>query len=168
MAGRYCNPNRTWLLDGRRMVVLLLCLGAWRGPVPVFHEHGVGAQLAPHLAEHCRAFHSDIHQATFLGWHFHLVCPWCLGAEPASGDGTHADPLTSGQALVANGESLSPRDVDTVSHYDAAHLVCCLSARVSPSPTTAGLTLAVERGQSFTTRLLITAPLPALFGLARC
>ena len=60
----------------------LLCLSAWRGPVPVVHEHSLDLKSLANnslLAEHVIAYHadSDGHEDTGLHFHFMLLDPCC-------------------------------------------------------------------------------------------
>ncbi len=53
---------------------LLLCLSAWRGPVPVLHDHGwLGS--SERLDEHQQRFHDDGSCEICAGLHWHLAFP---------------------------------------------------------------------------------------------
>ena len=53
---------------------LLLCLSAWRGPVPVLHDHGwLGS--SEQLNKHQQRFHDDGCCEICAGLHWHLAFP---------------------------------------------------------------------------------------------
>jgi hypothetical protein len=53
---------------------LLLCLSAWRGPVPVLHDHGwLGS--SEQLDKHQQRFHDDGCCEVCAGLHWHLALP---------------------------------------------------------------------------------------------
>ena len=53
---------------------LLLCLSAWRGPIPVLHDHGwLGS--SEQLNEHQQRFHDDSCCENCAGLHWHLAFP---------------------------------------------------------------------------------------------
>ena len=53
---------------------LLLCLSAWRGPVPVLHDHGwLGS--SEQLDKHQQRFHDDGCYEICAGLHWHLALP---------------------------------------------------------------------------------------------
>ena len=53
---------------------LLLCLSAWRGPVPVLHDHG-WLSSSEELDKHQRRFHDDNRCGICAGLHWHLAFP---------------------------------------------------------------------------------------------
>ncbi len=65
----------------RLWMVWLLCLCAWRGPVPVVHCHTIEALgLADvdanwQLAEHLSACHACADEGDETGWHVHFILP---------------------------------------------------------------------------------------------
>lgn len=73
---RSCSHSR-W----RLWMAWVLCLCAWRGPLPVVHCHAVEAlgqsESEPdwHLVEHLSVCHAEQHDADEMGWHVHFVLP---------------------------------------------------------------------------------------------
>lgn len=66
----------------RWCMVWMLCLCAWRGPVPVVHCHALevqgeaDAQSSWQLAQHMAICHAGEHDhASDSGWHVHFVVP---------------------------------------------------------------------------------------------
>ena len=53
---------------------LLLCLSAWRGPVPVLHDHG-WLNSSEQLDKHQQRFHDDNLCEICAGLHWHLAFP---------------------------------------------------------------------------------------------
>lgn len=53
---------------------LLLCLSAWRGPVPVLHDHG-WLDSSEQLDKHQQRFHDDGCYEICAGLHWHLAFP---------------------------------------------------------------------------------------------
>lgn len=89
MRSRSRSTMRVWM-------VWVLCLCAWRGPLPVIHCHAVEALSTAsefgvnwQLAEHLAVCHAHEHDTDVdLGWHIHFVMP-------ASGStkGSHPSPV---------------------------------------------------------------------------
>lgn len=61
------------------VVVCLLAVSLWRGPVPLVHQHaGAAAVQAANLAlaRHLSQFHRHELAATNFDWHCHWIMPW--------------------------------------------------------------------------------------------
>lgn len=57
----------------QQVMCLLLCLAAWRGPMPVLHDHATSSN-GGQLQEHCLNFHGEC-DADCHGLHFHFAMP---------------------------------------------------------------------------------------------
>ena len=86
----------------------ILCLSAWRGPVPIVHEHGLDIQSLGsnvRLAEHAIEYHSDHLGDGEAGLHLHFVvldsCLNALFAEPncESNAGALSQDITQAEEL---------------------------------------------------------------------
>jgi hypothetical protein len=58
---------------GSRLLCLLLCVTAWRGPLPLLHDHDAMADLSARTA-HSVQFHAD-NSITCQGLHWHFGFP---------------------------------------------------------------------------------------------
>ncbi|MFO0979478.1 MAG: hypothetical protein U0996_23940 [Planctomycetaceae bacterium] len=56
-----------------QVMCLLVCIAAWRGPMPVLHDHASAASSGQ-LQEHCQNFHGN-GSADCCGLHFHFALP---------------------------------------------------------------------------------------------
>lgn len=61
----------------------LLVLSMWHAPIPWVHAHDLAGPIVDQggtLARHVEEFHAglDHHGEGDIGWHTHLVLPWCL------------------------------------------------------------------------------------------
>ncbi len=67
-----CNPHPTL---ARFWLVCVLCLCAWRGPIPVAHCHA--EVISPQLMEHLLKHHGGDATAieSLREWHWHFVMP---------------------------------------------------------------------------------------------
>lgn len=106
----------------RYWLAWVLCLCAWRGPLPVVHCHAIEALSGPietnwQLAEHVAVCHASAHEHIDLGWHLHFVmpasgsskAPHSLPLDPPvlaevithdiKGDSTHIDAPLSNQSM---------------------------------------------------------------------
>ena len=65
------------------VVVCLIAVSLWRGPVPLVHQHA-GAAAVPAtnstLARHLSQFHRHELAATDFDWHCHWIVPWVTSA----------------------------------------------------------------------------------------
>lgn len=62
---------------------MLLVLSLWHAPIPWIHTHAVAGPIVDHvdsLSRHVHEFHEEdaAQGETALGWHAHLVLPWCF------------------------------------------------------------------------------------------
>ena len=81
----------------RMWIVCLLCVCAWRGPLPVVHCHAfetlsLSAEVEGNwqLAEHLMVCHAGQHEhGDMFGWHLHFVLP----PAPHHGQAPHELPL---------------------------------------------------------------------------
>lgn len=65
-------------VNRRGLMVCLLCVSTWRGPIPVVHEHSLEmAALANNLslARHALQFHTHEFGHGETDWHLHFVMP---------------------------------------------------------------------------------------------
>jgi hypothetical protein len=87
-----------------RLVCLLLCLLAWRGPVPMVHSHQVGLEGRT-ASEHLDRYHeADVE--TPLQWHFHVmlwqdISPACPTEQPPAPESLVAGGPGFGGAFAA-------------------------------------------------------------------
>ncbi len=77
----------------QRLICLLVCMCAWRGPVPVLHQHDLLQADSENLARHMERFHSCLPgcaEAQWAGndWHWHFALP----SQPTEHDGEPAWP----------------------------------------------------------------------------
>ncbi|MEZ6061771.1 MAG: hypothetical protein R3C19_15595 [Planctomycetaceae bacterium] len=59
----------------QRLLCLLLCVCAWRGPVPIVHHHESLRNSAVRYARHIAAFHECPEDGCDNKWHWHLAMP---------------------------------------------------------------------------------------------
>lgn len=66
----FVNKHRTL----QQVLCLLICVCAWRGPVPVLHDHDAvkGAELQ---TRHAQEFHNGQQVVEIIGLHWHLGFP---------------------------------------------------------------------------------------------
>ena len=66
----FVNKHRTL----QQVLCLLICVCAWRGPVPVLHDHDAvrGSELQ---TRHAQAFHNGQRVDEIVGLHWHLGFP---------------------------------------------------------------------------------------------
>lgn len=88
------DPHSTAAAETRdwkvRVVVLLLCVSLWRGPIPVVHRHA-DAESADVSWQgfwgHWMAFHSgDASDARADDWHVHFSFPWTFAGSACCSD----------------------------------------------------------------------------------
>ncbi len=59
----------------QQVVCLLICVCAWRGPVPVLHDHHALTTDSALQNRHSRAFHDGRQIDEIVGLHWHLAFP---------------------------------------------------------------------------------------------
>lgn len=101
------QPTQRGVLQ--QVMCLLLCLAAWRGPMPVMHDHA-SASDSGHLQEHCQNFHGNC-QADCCGLHFHFAMPRDVyGDSCPDSDDTIPEITTFACAAGTHELQLSPSD----------------------------------------------------------
>lgn len=93
-----------------RWVVCLLCLLAWRGPIPVLHCHEMEHAQTIEVARHVALYHDATSQSA--GWHLHFILP---DSDSAPGSEPDAD---SSSTLAWPG--MLPELTSAVSHQLAS------------------------------------------------
>ena len=86
----FVNKHRTL----EQALCLLICVCAWRGPVPVLHDHD-GVRNSELQIRHAQAFHNGQRIDEIVGLHWHLGFPEDVTGEkcPARDDATPELPL---------------------------------------------------------------------------
>lgn len=62
----------------QRFLLCTLCLCAWRGPLPIVHQHTfeiAALATSPALREHAVEYHAQQLTCPPRGWHWHVVFP---------------------------------------------------------------------------------------------
>ncbi len=67
----FVNNHRTL----QQVVCLLICVCAWRGPVPVLHDHHALTTDSALQNRHSQAFHDGQQIDAIVGLHWHLAFP---------------------------------------------------------------------------------------------
>ncbi|MCA9009368.1 MAG: hypothetical protein KDB01_06460 [Planctomycetaceae bacterium] len=68
----------------QQAICLLVCLCAWRGPVPVLHDHAALSDLALQ-SRHSQKFHDGLCVEAVIGLHWHLAFPEDITGEQCPG-----------------------------------------------------------------------------------
>lgn len=90
----------------------VLCLCAWRGPLPIVHHHSLESQeLAANLNLAVHAVHHHSHDIGHghSGWHVHFVWPSST-AEDAAGDEDRPPPSLAGACVLESSRSASAQE----------------------------------------------------------
>lgn len=151
-----------------RVLVFVLCLVTWRGPLPWLHDHEVDRRLAAKdscLSEHLAAYHAISRGHAEHGWHLHMLLPF--GRGPCS---HHEDRSAPVRDPLSTYGTLMTKSV-AVPALDAASPAWCILAMIDAP----GNRLAVGAlypsspdTLSFLSGLLAEAPLCAVTGVALC
>lgn len=86
----FVNKHRTL----QQVLCLLICVCAWRGPVPVLHDHDA-VMSSEMQTRHAQAFHNGQRIDEIVGLHWHLGFPEDVTGEkcPARDEATPELPL---------------------------------------------------------------------------
>lgn len=151
-----------------RVLVLVLCVVTWRGPLPWLHDHAVDQRSAAKdasLSEHLAAYHAMSRGHAEHGWHIHMLLPF--GRCPCSHHGEHSapvqDPLSTYGTLMT--KSVSVPALDGVSPVWS---IFTLVASPADQCAAAVLHSAYADALSFLGGQLAVAPLRAVTGVALC
>jgi hypothetical protein len=86
----FVNNHRTF----QQVLCLLICVCAWRGPVPVLHDHDA-VRSSEQQIRHAQTFHDGHQLEAIVGLHWHLGFPEDITGEkcPARDEATPELPL---------------------------------------------------------------------------
>lgn len=86
----------------QQAICLLVCVCAWRGPVPVLHDHAALSDLELQ-SRHSHVFHDGLQTEAVVGLHWHLAFPEDVTGEesPARDESTSDLPLFACASAVA-------------------------------------------------------------------
>jgi hypothetical protein len=150
-------------------LLLMLCLSAWRGPIPCLHAHAAEAPARTHLNEHLRTYHGAEHGGRRYEWHLHLLLPWerFEWVDCADDPEPPYDPLTQEGAVVTPLETAGM--IAALSCADLAwQPLVDRERRLPGGPGSLALRRVLAPFCYFAESLLLTAPLRAVTGVALC
>ncbi len=152
----FVNNHRTL----QQVVCLLICVCAWRGPVPVLHDHD--ALTDSGLQErHAQAFHDGQPIDEIVGLHWHLAFPEDLTGDqcPVRDEATSELSLFACASAALSFESSAAQTMQLILCAGTEHFVSdvVILNRV-PLPAT-------TRPRSFLQTLLSENPLSAVTGV---
>lgn len=99
----FVNQHRTF----QQVLCLLICVCAWRGPVPVLHDHDA-VKNSELQTRHAQAFHDGQQIQSIVGLHWHMGFPEDVTGEecPARDEATAELPLFA-CASAANSDQIT-------------------------------------------------------------
>ena len=152
----FVNSHRTL----QQVVCLLICVCAWRGPVPVLHDHHALTNSEMQNT-HSQAFHAGQPIEEIVGLHWHLAFPEDLTGDqcPVRDEATSELPLFACASAALAFESCAAQTMQLTLRAGTEHCVSdvVILNRV-PLPATTG-------PRSFLQTLLSENPLSAVTGV---
>ena len=143
----------------QRVVCLLICVCAWRGPVPVLHDHH--AMTNSELQHrHSRAFHDGQQIDEIAGLHWHLAFPEDVAGDqcPVQDEATSELPLFACASAVLSFESAEAQTMQLTLRVCTEDFVSdvVILKHAPPQPAT--------EPRTFLQTLLCKTPLSAVTG----
>ena len=146
----------------QQVLCLLLCMSAWRGPVPMFHHHD--ALTDPVLLEqHQHAYHGQCcgccHEG-FTGIHWHFGFPKDLTGKTLLPEDQIPVDIAAFASASVNGAQCTDSDLIASVAFHACGMLCATdfdSQRFNRS--------AIGERQNFLASMLTTAPLLSVTGV---
>ncbi len=154
----FVNKHRTL----QQVLCLLICVCAWRGPVPVLHDHDAvrGSELQ---TRHAQAFHNGQRVDEIVGLHWHLGFPEDVTGEkcPARDEAVPEQTLFACATASNSFEMTAAASLQLELNALTAPYVVSVSDEASLSPRVLSAPCA------FLQTLLSELPLSAVTGVCR-
>ncbi len=154
----FVNNHRTF----QQVLCLVICVCAWRGPVPVLHDHDA-VKSSELQTRHAQAFHNGQRIDETVGLHWHLGFPEDITGEkfPARDEATPETSLFACSSASSSGEITAKASLQLeLNALSVTHSTAACAGKSLPSP-------AAGESCAFLQLLLSERPLSAVTGVCQ-